>query len=78
VLAARPSLSGDREAVLAGHPAAARAFLPRARRLLAGQQVPWPAAFAAATHRHLQQTLNLNVKCLAGPQTGSENTSSRQ
>ncbi len=32
------------------------------------ERVPWPAAFAAATNRHLQQTLNLNWKCLTEPQ----------
>lgn len=46
---------------------AARAFLPRVRRLLGREHVPWPAAFAAATNHHLQQTLNLNWKCLTEP-----------
>ena len=78
LLVAQPPLVADREQVIAGHLAAAAAFLPRARRLLEQQGEPWPAAFAAATRHHLQQTRNLGVQQLTDPEPGSENTDSRQ
>ena len=67
LLATQPPLNGDREAVIAGHLAAAHVFLPRARRLLDQQHLPWPTTFAAATRRHLQRTLNLDMHQLTEP-----------
>lgn len=67
LLATQPPLNGDREAVIAGHLAAAHVFLPRARRLLDQQRLPWPTTFAAATRRHLQRTLNLDMHQLTEP-----------
>ena len=60
-LADLPSLASTGEAVIAGHVACARLFLPRARRLAAQHALAYPEAFERATLASLQRTLGLQL-----------------
>ncbi len=60
-LAGLPPLVPTREAVIAGHLACARLFLPHARRLLAAHGLPYPEAFERATLDHLRRALGLTL-----------------
>jgi predicted nucleotidyltransferase len=57
VLQQLPPLLATRDAVVAGHFAVARAFLPRARSLLERLGGEYPEAFEAATRAHLIRVL---------------------
>lgn len=58
-LAALPPLSATREAIIAGHLAPARLFLPRARHLMAKRRLAYPEAFEQATRAYLRRTLGV-------------------
>lgn len=59
-LAALPPARPDRPD-MAAHLAAARAFIPRARRMARDLGLPWPEAFAQATARRLEAELGTRV-----------------
>jgi hypothetical protein len=60
-LLALPALAPTEHSVISASAAYARAMLPRARRLLASIQVPYPEAFEAATLRHLRATVGERI-----------------
>jgi predicted nucleotidyltransferase len=60
-LAALPPLSANRASVIETNGAFAAIFLPRARRLAAQIGMTWPKDFEAATRRHLERGLGLEI-----------------
>lgn len=54
-----PPLVPTRDAIIAGHLACARLFLPRARALMAQRGLPYPEAFEQATLAYLQRELEI-------------------
>lgn len=52
-------VAANRESLLAANAELARVFLPRAKRLAERIGMAWPAAFEAATRRHLAERLRL-------------------
>jgi len=54
-------VAANRDSVFAANVEIAAIFLPRARRLVADVGAEWPAAFEAATLRHLEQRLGLVI-----------------
>lgn len=54
-----PPLAPTRGAIIAGHTAIARLFLPHARRLAATHGLAYPEAFEQATLAHLQRTIGI-------------------
>ena len=54
-------VAASRESVFAANREIAAVFLPRARRLAAEVGADWPAAFEAATRRHLEQRVGLTI-----------------
>jgi predicted nucleotidyltransferase len=62
-----PPLVPDKEAVITGHLACARLFLPLARRVLERNGVAYPIAFEQATLDHLKRTLNLTLSAAPNP-----------
>lgn len=60
-LDALPPLTPTREAIVAGHVACARLFLPRARQLAAEHALPYPEAFERATLAHLRRQLGIEL-----------------
>lgn len=61
VLASVPVLAPNMESIIAGRVAYARLFLPRARRLMAAHDLPYPQAFEDATRAHLLAVLGLAI-----------------
>ncbi|HXC54374.1 MAG TPA: hypothetical protein VNU97_03700 [Rhizomicrobium sp.] len=61
MLEALPPLSATRESLLAMNQALWRIFRPLAQALCAQTGATWPAAFEAATRRHLARTLQLDI-----------------
>lgn len=61
VLTNLPPLTATHEAVVQGHLACARLFLPRARRLVAERSLLYPDEFERATLAHVQRTLGLTL-----------------
>lgn len=61
MLAALPHPQPNRTEVIAAHRDAARAFLPVARAMAGRHGVAWPDALEAATRRHLQAALGLEI-----------------
>jgi predicted nucleotidyltransferase len=66
-LAAVPLPEPRREAVIAAHLAAARVFLPRARRLATRCGLVWPEALEAAALRHWQRELGVGWADVSPP-----------
>lgn len=60
-LEALPAFRADRDSVIAGHAALAALFLPRARRLAARIEAPWPEALEAATRRNLEASFGTRL-----------------
>lgn len=61
LLAQIPALAPTMESIIDGRVAYARAFLPRARRLMEARGQAYPAAFEAAARQHLWDTLGVRV-----------------
>lgn len=57
----------DRDSILRANREIAAAFLPRARRLAEKTGASWPAAFEAATRRHLREQAGLLLEDDAAP-----------
>lgn len=62
LLTALPPLAPAREAIVEGHLACARLFLPEARRLMRQYDLPYPEDFARATLAHLHRALGLTIE----------------
>ncbi|MGO9453465.1 MAG: nucleotidyltransferase domain-containing protein [Candidatus Binataceae bacterium] len=61
VLEKMPGVKADRESVIEASLNCARIFLPRAKQLAHKLSVPWPASFEAATLRHLNKELGIQL-----------------
>ncbi|WP_116597915.1 nucleotidyltransferase family protein [Primorskyibacter marinus] len=66
LLTSLPPAIPNREAMIAGHLAYAKAYLPRARRWARHLGVEWPEQFEAATWAKLNETLS--IKCPYDPE----------
>jgi predicted nucleotidyltransferase len=60
-LAGLSPVRADRAGIIAANAEVAAIFLPRARRLAATTGARWPAAFEAATRRHLHERVGLEL-----------------
>ena len=56
-----PSVTANRESILAINVELAAIFLPRARQLAGRIGMTWPSAFEAATRRHLWERLGMSI-----------------
>jgi len=56
-----PIAAPTRQSVIDANLACAREFLPRAKQLAKTLGIPWPEEFEAATARHLQQELEIEI-----------------
>jgi hypothetical protein len=61
ILEKLPGVKADRESVVEASVNCARIFLPRAKRLAQKLSVPWPESFEAATLRHLNRELGIQL-----------------
>lgn len=60
-LAGLSPVRADRAGIIAANAEVAAIFLPRARRLATATGAQWPAAFEAATRRHLRERVGLEL-----------------
>jgi hypothetical protein len=63
-LASLPPAVADRQGLIAANQMLSAIFLPRARRIAADVGATWPAAFEAATRRHLEARLGVRFEAL--------------
>jgi len=61
ILEKLPGVNAERESVLQASVNCARIFLPRAKQLAQKLSLPWPESFEAATLRHLNRELGIQL-----------------